>query len=186
MSVRCDDVVMLMLNRVNDAKKESKEKKRRKGGGGAGSSDSEEDINGGRKTISEDDEESSVDASDRLFQVIDLDPYGTAAPFLDSAVQVRRFANLDISMDTRLESNDVSGVCCFSPFLGVVRWRSVMRDVYRRCRSLWSNTRNLFHQIWVICLLIQLLNLFLITFLVADTLSIRGLVRPLVFPSFRP
>ena len=97
MSVRCDDVVMLMLNRVNDAKKESKEKKRRKKGG-AGSSDSEEEINGGRK---EDEEESSVDASDRLFQVIDLDPYGTAAPFLDSAVQVRRFANLDISKDTR-------------------------------------------------------------------------------------
>ena len=98
MSVRCDDVVMLMLNRVNDAKKESKEKKRRKGGGGAGSSDSEEEINGARK---EDEEESSVDASDRLFQVIDLDPYGTAAPFLDSAVQVRRFAKLDISKDTR-------------------------------------------------------------------------------------
>lgn len=54
------------------------------GGSGAGSGvdgGSGVDDGGGAE------EEPFVDFSDRLFQVIDLDPYGTAAPFLDSAVQ---------------------------------------------------------------------------------------------------
>ena len=125
MTAACDDVVMLMLARIRDARKEerarlTKKPKRGEGGGGGGRSrggdgneeeeDEEEGVDrpimdgnscdGGSGAASgvdggigvddggDAEEEPFVDISDRLFQVIDLDPYGTAAPFLDSAVQV--------------------------------------------------------------------------------------------------
>lgn len=112
MRVECDDVVMLMLNRIRKARIEDdewrKERRRRrfgensqeKGRGGGEKSSSapeEEDEEEHDKSDSEDDASCGlkegapwIDYNDRLFQVIDLDPYGTAAPFLDSAVQVKK------------------------------------------------------------------------------------------------
>jgi len=89
MSVECDDVVMLMLKRLKEARcaeekraERERENSSRGGGGEGNKSDSEEEANCGMN-----EGEPFVDYNDRLFQVIDLDPYGTAAPFLDSAVQ---------------------------------------------------------------------------------------------------
>ena len=100
MSVECDDVVMLMLGKVRDAKKDENdwrrvERKRKYGdGGGEAAATAAAATDRTRSSDSEGEEECAtapggvVDFSDRVFQVIDLDPYGTAAPFLDSAVQV--------------------------------------------------------------------------------------------------
>jgi len=89
MSASCDDVIMLMLNRVHDARKVLQRVRMAKAAEAAAAAmKHESDCNANDSRIEEDvsSAEDEVEG-ERLFQVIDLDPYGTAAPFLDSSVQ---------------------------------------------------------------------------------------------------